>query len=131
MTKKYVSYIAAGLVFIAAGFLTGYFIGVMLYTDRSDAAVNKEENIIHNDYTAVTSPQIKAAPSVNYDTHYMLKLNDGKLCIYEISGETSRLVREFKTNMDIYPEPDRRELSEGIMRSSLNDALETAENFTS
>ena len=131
MVRKYISYIAAGMIFVAAGFLAGYFIGTMLYTEKSNAPVNEESEIIYNNYAGFTTPQIKTSEMSVYDVYYMLKVSEDRLCIYEVAGETSRLLRDFSININAYPEIDRRELCDGIVRNTLDEALETAENFTS
>lgn len=129
MIRRYISYLSAGIIFVSIGFLAGYLIGNMFCERESNAAVNAggEVDRIEN---ITASGIINTPETVKNDMYYMLKFNDDKLCIYEISGETSRLVKALKCNIDIYPEMDREELRNGITKKSLDEALAAAENFT-
>ncbi len=130
MIKRYISYIAVGIIFVAAGFMTGYFIGAMISEKSNAAAAEEKGGIVSDNYLNAETPQIMTAEPVNYDIYYMLKYIDGRLRIYEVSGEISRPVREFKSSIERYPQIDREELEKGIVRKTFSEALETAENFT-
>lgn len=60
---------------------------------------------------------------------YKVFLYDKTLCLYEINGESKKLITKMEINPEIYPESDIAELKNGIEAYCKEDGYEILENF--
>ena len=60
---------------------------------------------------------------------YKVFLYDKTLCLFEIDGESKKLITQMEINPEIYPESDIAELKKGIEAYCKEDGYEILENF--
>ena len=115
-----VSVILAGAFCFTGGFLIGSLTLEQAHPQEMPAAV-----------TAAPAAE-SARPVIEQEPvqiSYMVSCEDGRLCLYSVSGEGRELIREESIDPGLYPEEDRRKLEKGIFASDLENALAVWENF--
>lgn len=64
-------------------------------------------------------------------TIYKVVVEDGVLCLYEITGGEKKKIADEEISENIFPRDDMERLKNGIMTDNLGDAQSLFENFVS
>lgn len=76
--------------------------------------------------TEVEDETSEAAPSV---IKYIVKLSGKTLSLYEVNGETKKLITSMEINPELYPNEDTERLKSGIEAYCKEDGYAILENF--
>lgn len=129
MTRETISMIATGIIFVGMGFAAGYTVSELLGKD----AVAPVEAVL----TVQTAAPITDTPTPEptatveyYGVHYIIAAQNDVLILYEADGDSKKILRKSKINVNSFPSSDITELKNGITTGTLEGALEIWEGFS-
>lgn len=131
--KRNLFFLLIGVIFVGAGFLTGYFAGSWFYEGEPLPTPTAMQDTVtaHAEKTDETASQeAEDEPEPTYaGIQYLVALEGENLCLYEVDGEQKKRLRKNPIETALYPESDIRELTAGIYAGTLESALEILESF--
>ena len=97
---------------------------------REIASAQQEESV--EIYRPVVTTEPESTPEATVQPiYYYLQSEENMLNLYEINGESKKLVKSVEVNLQMFPQEDRELLKNGIMALTLEEGIEIIENFVS
>lgn len=127
MKRETISMLMSGIIFTGIGFTAGFAVSEILGKDTMQpvAAVSVAETPPAEIFTPSPLPK-----SDYYGVHYMITVFDDNLILYEADGDSKKILRKSKINMNSFPQSDISDLKNGIKTGTLEGALEIWEGFS-
>ena len=117
-----------------------FCIMVFTFAQRSTHAPDSEDinqnASLQGDSVQIYRPVITADPEPPEATetpviYYSLQSDGNLLKLYEVNGDTKKAVKSVPFNPEMFPAEDRQLLEKGIKANTLEEGIETMENFVS
>lgn len=126
--KKGLSMLMTGIIYVGMGFAAGFWMSEFFLEDTLPPAetVSAVETAPPMVYTPV--PVITPEPEY-YGVRYLVRAEGEELRLYETEGESLKILRKSKINVNSFPASDVEELKNGINTGTLEGALEIWESF--
>lgn len=133
--KSFFSHIFIGILIIGIGFMSGYFIGKLLYIPYAQPDIPTKQISLPRQISQDTpTPSSTVSPTVYAPAvrkTYMVQSIGNSIYIYRISDESKEIIKAFDVNMNMFPSSDVELLTNGVETETLEEAYTITENFTS
>ena len=92
---------------------------------------SSEEESVEIYRPVVTAEPTPTAEPATQSVYYYLQSEENMLNLYEINGDSRKIVKSVEVNLQMFPREDRELLKNGIMALTLEEGIEIIENFVS
>ncbi len=130
INKKYLN-ILLGIGLVAAGFVTGLFLGGPEKPEEPIQAAEETDNPAVQIYSPATPEIEEPTPTPYVGIYYFLQAQDDELRLYEVDGENKKLIKKAAVQTGMFPASDKSMLEQGIKLPNLEESIQYFEDFTS
>lgn len=130
INKKYLN-ILLGVGLVAAGFVTGLFLGAPEKQEGPIQAAEETESPAVQIYSPATPEAEEPTPTPYVGIYYFLQARENELRLYEVDGENRKLIKKAEVQTDMFPAADQSMLEKGIKLLNLEESIQYFEDFTS
>ena len=117
----------AYVFFFAAGFMLAWFVKPQINNSVQPPTAVTEEALAKEQPEVSDEAQTAAPVTV---TEYEVSASKGRLCLFEITGDSMTLIKSINIEEELFPAADREMLSQGIKAATKEEALMIWESYT-